>query len=111
MRKDIILPKNPTDQDIEDYHKLSENYTNSFEKRDYNIGNKIIISDNPCSMACGCYWKNNERDSFINPNETYTIKHIHYFGGGCPPTLLEIEELSQTHSYNTAITANIFKVI
>jgi hypothetical protein len=111
MRKDIILPKNPTNQDVEDYYKLSQNYTNFFEKRNYNIGDKIIISDNPCSMACGCYWKNNEHDNFINPNEIYTIKHIHYFGGGCPPTLLEIKELPQTHSYDTAINANIFKVI
>lgn len=111
MRKDINLPKNPTEQDIINFHKLDENYRNNFKRRDYKIGDKIKISDNPCSMMCGCYWKNNKRDNFINPNTTYTIKNIHYFGGGCPPRLLEIEELPQTHSYDTAITANIFKVI
>jgi hypothetical protein len=111
MRKDIILSKNPTEQDCKDYNKLDENYRNNFKRIDYKIGDKIIINDNPCGMSCKCYWKNDEHDNFINPNEIYTIKHVHYFGGGCPSILLEIEELPQTHSYETAINANIFKVI
>lgn len=111
MRKDIILPENPTDQDIEDFYKISENYTNNFVRREYKIGDKIKVSDNPCSLHCGCYYKNDKFDNCVNPEQTYTIKEIHYFGGGCPARTLEIEELPQTHSSETAITANIFAVI
>jgi hypothetical protein len=111
MRKDIIFPKNPTSQEVEEFKKLDKNYSDSWKKRNYNIGDKIMISDNPCSLSCNCYWHNDKNDNFVNPNETYTIKRVHYFGGGCPPRLLEIEELPQTHSYTTAVTANIFKVI
>jgi len=111
MRKDIIFPKNPTEQDKLNFQKIDKNYSDNFKKRIFKIGDKIQINDNPCSLSCGCYWKNDKHDNFINPNEIYTIKHIRYFGGGCPPRLFEIEELSQTHSYGTAVTANIFKVI
>lgn len=111
MRKDTILPEEPTEQDIQDYNKLSKNYKDNFERREYKVGDKIQISDNPCSMSCGCYYKNNKHDEFIDINKIYTIKNIHHFGGGCPPLTLEIEELTQTHSNRTAITANIFKVI
>jgi hypothetical protein len=111
MRKDIKLPENPTKQDTEDFHKLDENYRNSWKKRIYKVGDKIKISDNPCSMMCGCYYKNNKFDNFIDINTIYTVKEIHYFGGGCPPVLLEIEELPQTHSYEKSVTANIFEVL
>lgn len=111
MRKDIIFPENLTDQDKEDFHKISENYTNAFIRREYKVGDKIKISDNPCSLHCGCYYKNNKFDSFIDVEKVYTIKKIHYFGGGCPAKTLEIEELPQTHSNNKSVTANIFAVI
>ena len=109
--KNFKFKKNPSKEDIAEYHKKSQELTDNFERREYEIGNKIKISDNPCSGDCGCYYQPNKHKIKLDINKKYTIKKIHYFGGGCPAVLLSILELPETHLYNTALPANWFKVV
>lgn len=43
MRKDINLPKNPTEQDIIDFHKLNENYKNNFKEEIIKLVTKLKL--------------------------------------------------------------------
>lgn len=107
--KNFIWKENPSEEDIKEYHKRSKELTENFERRSYEVNDKIIISDNACSGHCGCYYQPDNSKIKLDVNKEYTIKEIHYFGGGCPSILLSILELPETHSYNTALPANWFK--
>ena len=110
--QELFAIKNPTEKQTNEYYKIDAILRRDFERRNYNIGDKIQISPNPCGAHCGCYVKDDViKEHHIDKDKIYTIKHVHYFGGGCPSTLIEIEELPSTHSYENAITANGFKVL
>jgi hypothetical protein len=109
--KGYTFKENPSDEDIKEYHKKSQELTDNFERRNYVINGKIKISDNPCSGNCGCYYQPDKHKIKLDINKEYTIKKIHYFGGGCPAVLLSILELPETHDYLTSLPANWFKQI
>ena len=108
--KEIIKITNPTNSNKKDFNQIDNFLKETFKKFDYKIGGKIIIYNNKCCVLCDCYYGKHSKFT-IDTNKIYTIKNIHYFGGGCPSRLLELEELSNTHSYETSLPANWFKPI
>lgn len=72
----------------------------------YRDGDNIEITNNNCGEHCRCL-PNDEKllKRNVKRNTEYTIKKVHYFGGGCPSVLLEIEELPETHSFDKALPA------
>lgn len=86
---------------------LSENFINSEKK----IGDKIILTHNPCNITCGCFWDKNKAN-FLQKNVVYEIEHIIYFGGGCPPVFLQLKNVKETFENNNwGVPANWFKII
>jgi len=108
MRKDYIFKKNPSQEDLEKFWKLDEETRKNFIKRDHNIGDKVKISDNPCSMYCGCFWKG---DDELDIDKVYTIESFEYFGGGCPPKFLVFKEIKSKNQWNKGFPANWFETI
>jgi len=101
---------NPSDKNKEDFTQIDKFLRETFKKLEYKIGDKIIINDNRCSSMCQCYYGEHSKFT-IDTSKIYTIKNIHYFGGGCPSELLEIEELPNTHSSHSSLPANWFEPI
>lgn len=109
--KNFEYKENPSEEDIAEYHRRSQELTDNFERRVFKEGDKIIISDNPCSASCGCYYQPEYNKIKLDINKVYTIEEIHYFGGGCPPVSLSILELPETKTFMNALPANWFKVV
>jgi len=110
--KRLYQINNPTKENLDEYRDIDNQLHNNFEHKSYSIGDKIKLHYNPCSAPCNCYY-NKKEHTFVTlkPNKIYTIKDIHYFGGGCPSVLLELEEIKSTHSYTKSLPANWFKPI
>lgn len=103
---------NTVELTFKEYHETSRVLKDSFNKRTYHKGDKIVLSSNPCSMHCGCVYNNVKNNNIkLLPDVKYTIKKVNIFGGGCPSVILELEEFESTHSYNTSLPANWFEVI
>ena len=80
-----------------------------FIRYNWHVGDSVRIKRNQCGHSCGCYWTKDKYPG-INTKKTYTIKQIYYFGGGCPSTLLSLEELPETHGgIDNALPANWFQ--
>lgn len=105
-------------KEIEEYRAIDKILKDTFVRTIYNPGDKVELVDNRCNAACGCFYDPQRIEKYkiyegliLDHSKTYTIKKLNYFGGGCPSVLLELEELPTTHTHETSLPANWFRVI